>query len=235
MRIVIINGCVALYICTMQVLRNKLLKCELLQFCNLHHGPYSIMIHWITSKIQRTNSWIQLLVVTSKCVHEQWTSWIMIHLGSRLLHHYIANFKTNENWKWSKPWTLNLNLKNDWHALKGLRLASCNLPTWTLNPNIHIWSKSKLQREKVLALVPCKLYACFMMLHCCRRMNLHCCKELWWLKLHQRVTTDGMFKHVRSFGESKEKIVDIEGDSFQSPIVDVVKVMEEMKEQKTPP
>jgi hypothetical protein len=44
-----------------------------------------------------------------------------------------------------------------------------------------------------------------------------------------------MFKHVRSFGESKEKIVDIEGDSFQSPIVDVVKVMEEMKEQKTPP
>jgi hypothetical protein len=142
MRIVIINGCVALYICTMQVLRNKLLKCELLQFCNLHHGPYSIMIHWITSKIQRTNSWIQLLVVTSKCVHEQWTSWIMIHLGSRLLHHYIANFKTNENWKWSKPWTLNLNLKNDWHALKGLRLASCNLPTWTLNPNIHIWSKS---------------------------------------------------------------------------------------------
>jgi len=46
------------------------------------------------------------------------------------------------------------------------------------------------------------------------------------------VTSDGMLKHVRSFGESKEKIVDIEGDSFQSLVMDVVKVVEEMKEQK---
>jgi hypothetical protein len=46
------------------------------------------------------------------------------------------------------------------------------------------------------------------------------------------VTNDGMLKHVRSFGESKEKIIDIEGDSFQSPVMDVVKVVEEMKEQK---
>jgi hypothetical protein len=41
-----------------------------------------------------------------------------------------------------------------------------------------------------------------------------------------------MLKHARSFGESKEKIVDIEGDSFQSPLMDVTKVVEEMKEQK---
>jgi hypothetical protein len=37
-----------------------------------------------------------------------------------------------------------------------------------------------------------------------------------------------MLRHVRSFGESKEKIVDIKGNSFQSPAMDVVKVVEEM-------
>ncbi len=41
-----------------------------------------------------------------------------------------------------------------------------------------------------------------------------------------------MLKHVRSFGESKEKIIDIEGGSFQSLVMDVAKVVGEMKEQK---
>ncbi len=41
-----------------------------------------------------------------------------------------------------------------------------------------------------------------------------------------------MLKHVRSFGESKEKIIDIEGGSFQSPVMDAAKVVGEMKKQK---
>jgi hypothetical protein len=55
-------------------------------------------------------------------------------------------------------------------------------------------------------------------------MNLQCCKELWQLKLYQKMIMDGMFKHVKSFDKSMEKIVNIESDSFQSTIMDVMKV-----------
>jgi hypothetical protein len=55
-------------------------------------------------------------------------------------------------------------------------------------------------------------------------MNLHCCKELWQLKLDQKMINDGMFKYVKSFNESMEKIVNIESDSLQSTIMDVTKV-----------
>jgi hypothetical protein len=43
---------------------------------------------------------------------------------------------------------------------------------------------------------------------------------------------DGMLKHVRSLDKSKEKIIDIKGNSFHSMVMDVVKVAAKMKEQK---
>jgi hypothetical protein len=42
---------------------------------------------------------------------------------------------------------------------------------------------------------------------------------------------NGVFKHVRSFDESKEKIIDIKNNSFHSIIMDVVKVVMKIKER----
>jgi hypothetical protein len=50
------------------------------------------------------------------------------------------------------------------------------------------------------------------------------------LKLHKKVIGSGVFKRVRSFGESKEKIIKIESIFSQSTIMDVAKEMADMKE-----
>jgi hypothetical protein len=50
------------------------------------------------------------------------------------------------------------------------------------------------------------------------------------IETHQRAIIDGMFKHVRSFGKSKEKTVKIEGDSFHSTFMDVAKVTTNVRE-----
>jgi hypothetical protein len=43
---------------------------------------------------------------------------------------------------------------------------------------------------------------------------------------------DGIFKHVKNFNESKEKIFNIEGDSFHNTIMNVTKITMEMKERE---
>jgi hypothetical protein len=49
------------------------------------------------------------------------------------------------------------------------------------------------------------------------------------------VINNSLLKCVRSFGKSKEKIVNIEGDSFHNKVMDVVKVVAEQKNKKAPP
>ncbi len=41
-----------------------------------------------------------------------------------------------------------------------------------------------------------------------------------------------MLKHVKNFNESKEKIVNIEGDSFHSTIMNVTKITTKMRERE---
>jgi len=49
------------------------------------------------------------------------------------------------------------------------------------------------------------------------------------------VINNSLLKCVRSFGKSKEKIVNIQGDSFHNKVMDVVKVVAEQKNKKAPP
>ncbi len=41
-----------------------------------------------------------------------------------------------------------------------------------------------------------------------------------------------MLKHVKNFNESKQKIVNIEGDSFHSTIMNVTKITMDMRERE---
>ncbi len=52
--------------------------------------------------------------------------------------------------------------------------------------------------------------------------------------MRKKTISDGMLKHVKNFNESKEKNVNIEGDSFHSTIMNVMKITMEMREQEGP-